>query len=123
MNRFRCQYQKKGKCISDSIEKETPITSIQIIVSLCRLATKVRNEVSKKAGEKVALQVLKIHEHIIRDVHGKNNIGHGPTHSYFLNKKNNERVDIEFYGEYGANDKDNPINKYIYYYKKTKGWQ
>ena len=91
MNRFRCQYQKGKLCVSDSIENENPITSSQILLSLARLAIKVKEIVNWKTGFKVALNVLRIHEFIMKNIHGKNNIGNGPINSYPLGKTNKKK--------------------------------
>lgn len=127
--RFRCQYQKGVTCISDSVESYKPITSCQIIISLSKLAMKVKDQLGKKAGGKVALQVLKIHEFVIRELYNKNNIGHGNSHSYYLDKRNknkeqrSERIDIQFVGEYGAKDNQYKlIETYIKKYRKFKHW-
>lgn len=129
MNRFRCQYQIGEKTYeSVTVDSENPITSVQILSSLAELAIKVYKNVSRKKGGKVALQVLKTHEFVMRDIHGRKNIGNGPMKSYYLDKRNkkkikrSERVDIEFYGEFGIEDIHSPLNKYIQYYRKTKRW-
>ena len=128
MNRFRCQYQKGKLCVSDSIEDENPITSSQIILSLARLAIKVKDTVNWKTGGKVALKVLRIHEFIMKNIHGNNNIGNGPINSYPLGKTNkkkierSERIDLECYGSFGAPDNSSKLNKYILMYKEYKKW-
>ena len=66
MNRFRCQYQRGKTYVSETCENQEPITSSQILISLAILVNKVKNEVDWKTGGKVALQVLKIHEFVIK---------------------------------------------------------
>lgn len=128
MNRFRCQYQKGKLCVSDSIEDENPITSSQILLSLARLAIKVKDIVNWKTGCRVALNVLRIHEFIMKNIHGKNNIGNGPINSYPLGKTNkdkierSERIDLECYGSFGASDNSSKLNKYILMYREYKKW-
>lgn len=129
MNRFRCQYQKGEEiCVSECIESTNPITSAEILLALASLAVKVKKEHGKKKGEKVALQVLKIHEHIIRDIHRLKCFGNGASKSYYLDKRNknkdkrSERVDVEFYGEYGAEDNKHVLTEYINRYRSMKEW-
>lgn len=129
MNRFRCQYQKGEKTYaSEIIESETPITSAQIIFALSKLAITVRDTISKRKGGKVAFQVLKIHEYVMKSIHGKDNIGNGPIQSFYLDRRNknkinrSERVDIEFYGDFGEEDLESPVNSYIKHYRKLKHW-
>ena len=72
MNRFRCQYQKgEHTYVSVVVESENPISSSQIIHALAALAIKVKNKCGKKKGGRVALQVLKIHEYVIKNIHGE----------------------------------------------------
>lgn len=128
MNRFRCQYQKGKTCVSESFESEHPITSAQILTSLAKLAIKVGKDVNLKTGLKVALEVLKIHEYVMKNIHGKNNVGDGPIKSFYLNKKSknkidrSERIDIECYGSFGASDNLSMLNKYIMMYRERKKW-
>ena len=128
MNRFRCRYQKGELCVSDSIEDEKPITSSQILLSLARLAIKVKDNVNRKTGCKVALKVLGIHEFVMKSIHGNNNIGNGPINSYPLGKTNknkierSERIDLECYGLFGASDNSSKLNKYILMYREYKKW-
>lgn len=128
MNRFRCQYQKGNICISETFESEKSISSAQILFSLAKLAISVGKEVGSKTGGLVALKVLKIHEFVIKSIHGNDNVGNGPMKSYYLNKKcrdkisNSERIDLEFYGKFGVSDESNPLTRYIKIYRKYKGW-
>ena len=128
MNRFRCQYQKGEKiCISECIESVNPISSAEVLLSLASLAVKVKEMYGKKKGRKVALQVLKIHENIIRNNSNKC-IGTGTSKSYYLDKRNknktnrSERVDVEFYGEYGSVDSNHILTDYIKKYRRMKNW-
>lgn len=129
MNRFRCQYQKgEHTYVSEVIESENPISSSQIIHALAALAIKVKNKCGKKKGGRVALQVLKIHEYVIKNIHGEKCHDTGTSKSYYLDKINKnklnrcERVDIEFYGNYGREDKKHILNLYILKYRKLKNW-
>ncbi|MEY8687939.1 hypothetical protein AB9N12_18100 [Bacteroides sp. AN502(2024)] len=129
LNRFRCQYQKgQSDYVSELVESKRPISSAQIIVALASLALKVRDKFGKKKGGKVALQVLRIHEYIIKNIHNTMGSGTGASKSYYLDKRNKnkqnrtERIDIEFYGEYGFEDKSHILNPYIIKYRETKGW-
>lgn len=129
MNRFRCQYQKgEHTYVSVVIESENPISSSQIIHALAALAIKVKNKCGKKKGGRVALQVLKIHEYVIKNIHGEKCHDTGTSKSYYLDKRNKnklnrcERVDIEFYGNYGREDKKHILNSYILKYRKLKNW-
>lgn len=129
MNRFRCQYQKgNNDYVSVVVESDFPISSIQIILALAELAVKVKQQYGKKKGGKVALQVLKIHEYMIRSIHNVESCGDGASKSYYLDKRNKnklnrkERVDIEFYGKYGMEDKTHILNSYILKYRKSKHW-
>lgn len=129
MNRFRCQYQKGEKiCISECIESVNPISSAEVLLSLASLAVRVKNEYGKKKGGKVALQVLKIHEHVIKNIHSTKSVGTGASKSYYLDKRNknktnrSERIDIEFYGEYGKVDKNHKLTEYINKYRRMKKW-
>ena len=125
---FVVNFKKKDICISEIFESDLPISSEQIIVKLAQLAVDVKKRYGKKKGGKVALQVLKIHEHIIRDVYKKGCIGNGPIHSYYLDKRNknkserSERVDLEFYGEYGSSDSQHILHDYIKKYRHYKHW-
>lgn len=129
MNRFRCQYQK-GQHDYESVvvESTAPISSAQILLALAELAVKVKNKFGKKKGGKVALQILKIHEHVIRSIHNVESYSDGASKSYYLDKRNKnklnrkERVDIEFYGKYGMEDKNHILNSYILKYRKSKHW-
>ena len=129
MNRFRCQYQKGDTCVSETFESEKSISSAQILFSLAKLAISVGKEVGSKTGGLVALKVLKIHEFVIKNIHGNENIGGGPMKSYYLNKKsrdkieNSERIDLEFYGKFGVSDESNPLTRYIKMYRKQKSWR
>lgn len=128
MNRFRCQYQKGDICVPEHFESEAPISSSRIMLSLAKLAIKVRKEVNMKTGLKVALEVLKIHEYVMKNIHGKNNVGDGPIKSFYLNKKSknkidrSERIDIECYGSFGASDISSKLNNYILMYREYKKW-
>lgn len=129
MNRFRCQYQKGEKvCVSECIESQYPISSAEILRALAALAIKVKGMYGKEKGGKVALQVLKIHEYVIKNIHKSKCVGTGASKSYYLDKRNknktnrSERVDIEFYGEYGAEDKTLILTDYINKYRKSKDW-
>lgn len=129
MNRFRCQYQKGEKvCVSECIESLYPISSAEIIRALAALAIKVKGKYGKEKGGKVALRVLKIHEYVIKNIHRSKCISTGASKSYYLDKRNknktnrSERVDIEFYGEYGAEDKTHILTEYINKYRKRKNW-
>ena len=128
MNRFRCQYQKGNTCVSETFESEYSISSAQILYSLAKLAISVGKEVGSKTGGLVALKVLKIHEFVIKSIHGNENVGANKKKSYYLNKKsrnkidNSERIDIEFYGKFGVSDVSNPITRYIKMYRKYKSW-
>lgn len=127
MNRFRCQYQKGTTYVSETCDNEEPISSSQILISLAILAKKVKDKVDWKTGGRVALQVLKIHEYIIKNLHNCNNVSNGPFKSFYLNKKSkkdkDERIDIEFYGSYGKADNTSRINKYITLYRAYKNWR
>lgn len=128
MNRFRCQYQKGKVCVSEVYESENTITSAQILLSLAKLAIKVKNEVNSKTGGIVALKVLEIHEFVMKCIHGKECVGKGPTNTYKLNKNakkkisKSERVDLEFYGNYGISDDTSSLTRYIKLYRKSKMW-
>ena len=129
MNSFRCQYQKgNNDYVSVVVEYDCPISSGQLILALAELAIKVKKQFGKKKGGKVALQVLKIHEHIIRSIHNVESYSDGASKSYYLDKRNKnklnrkERVDIEFYGKYGMEDKSHILNSYILKYRKSKHW-
>lgn len=126
-NYFRCQYQKGKLCESIVISHSQPISAPEILTALCKLAIKVKENVTSKTGGKVALEVLKIHQSFIKDIENIRT-GSGASKSYYLNKsgktKNDksERIDLEFYGEYGIDDKLHPISKYIKYYRNQKHW-
>jgi len=129
MNRFRCQYQKgENVYVSECVESVNPITSAQIILALAALAVKVKVVFGKKKGGKVALQVLKIHEHVIRNIHNTKCVGSGVSKSYYLDKRNknkinrSERIDIEFYGRFGSEDKYHILTEFINRYRKMKNW-
>jgi len=128
MNRFRCQYQKGDICVPEHFESDAPISSSRIMLSLAKLAIKVQKEVNMKTGLKVALEVLKIHEYVMKNIHGKNNVGDGPIKSFYLDKKSknkidrSERIDIECYGSFGASDNLSMLNKYIMMYRERKKW-
>ena len=128
MNRFRCQYQKGDICVTEHFESEAPISSSQIIFSLAKLAIKVQKEVGVKTALKVALKVLGIHEYVMKNIHGKNNVGNGPVKSFYLNNgsknkiERSERIDIECYGSFGVSDNSNELNRYIQIYRKFKKW-
>ena len=127
-NRFRCQYQKGKTCESQTIESDVPISSEQILLSLIILAVDVKKKYGKDKGGKIALQVLKIHEHVMRDIYGRNCVGHGHLHSYYLDVRNkskekrSERIDLEFYGEYGRTDVNHNMHKYVEMYRRSKSW-
>jgi hypothetical protein len=124
---FRCQYQKEDVCISVVIRDNEHISAERILISLAKLAVKVRREVNFKTACRVALQVLKIHEQFIESVQF-NKLGNGNSKSYYLNKQSknqnnkSERIDLEFYGNYGQLKDFNDISKYIKYYRVMKGW-
>lgn len=129
MNRFRCQYQKgEHTYVSEVIESENPISSSQIILALAALAIKVKNKCGTNKGGRVALQVLKIHEYVIKNIHGEKCHNTGCSKSYYLDKRSKnklnrcERVDIEFYGDYGREDDGHILNTYILKYRKMKNW-
>lgn len=127
MNRCRCQYQKGELCISEKYESEEPITCSQIMLSLVKLALKVRDSEGEKLGGKVALKVLQIHERIMRSLWNIKNKDH-LSKSFYLDKRNknkinrSERVDIELFGDYASETSDSPIVRYIKYYRKMKHW-
>lgn len=127
-NRFCCQYQKGKICESQIVESDTPISSGQILLALVELSVVVKNKYGKRKGGKIALQVLKIHEHIMRDIYGQKCMGHGHAHSYYLDVRNknkekrSERIDLEFYGEYGGVDSKHPLHKYMEMYRQSKFW-
>ena len=129
MNKFRCQYQK-GQHDYESVvvESTVPISSAQILLALAELAVKVKNKFGKKKGGKVALQVLKIHEYVIKNIHNVKGYNTGASKSYYLDKRNknklnrNERIDMEFYGEYGLEDNNHILNSYILKYGNMKNW-
>ena len=85
MNKFRCQYQK-GQHDYESVvvESTVPISSAQILLALAELAVKVKNKFGKKKGGKVALQVLKIHEYVIKNIHNVKGYNTGASKSYYL---------------------------------------
>lgn len=125
---FRCQYQRGEICVSEIIEDQDHISVENIFIALARLAVKVSREVDRKTGEKVALQVLKIHEFFMKSVED-NKYGTGSSKSHYINEKSknkknsSERVDIECFGEYGLIKNTFPmISKYIEFYRKMKGW-
>lgn len=128
INRFRSQYQKGDICVTEHFESEAPISSSQILLSLAKLAMKVQKEVNTKTGLKVALEVLRIHEHVMKNIHEKDNVGGGPMKSFYLDKKSknkmerSERIDIECYGSFGASDNLSMLNKYIMMYREYKKW-
>ena len=130
LNRFRCQYQKGEKVyVSESIESKIPISSAQIILALATLAVKVEEKYGKKKGGKVALQILKIHEHVIRNIHDTKSVGTGVfSKSYYLDKRNknktnrSERGDLEFYGHFGFKDNTHILTEYINRFRKMKNW-
>ncbi len=124
-HRFRCQYQKGKIEISESIESSTPITNPMMIEVLAKLAIKVKREKGEKLGGIVALQVLKIHEYIMKNFR---NDGVGFKKPFYLNKKSKnkeertERIDIEIYGKINARNSGLCLDKYIELYRKSKGW-
>ncbi len=126
-NYFRCQYQKGEVCESVVVSHKEPICAPEILVALCELAIKVKDNVDSETGKRVALEVLKIHEYFIKTVESLK-IGTGASKSYYLNKKSKdktdrtERIDLEFYGEYGIDKESHPISKYIKLYRDMKDW-
>lgn len=126
-NYFRCQYQKSKVCESVVVSHKEPISAPEILTALCELAVKVKNNVDLDTGKRVALEVLKIHEYFIKTVKSLK-IGIGTSKSYYLNKKSKnkadrtERIDLEFYGEYGVDIKCHPISRYIELYRNMKDW-
>lgn len=125
-NWFRCQYQKGEVYKSITLNSDKPISTPEILVTLCKLALKVRDEINYKTGKKVALEVLKIHEKFIKSIeHSK--AGNGSSKSYIINKSRKkgakvERIDLEFFGEYGIMSNKHPLANYITLYRKMKGW-
>lgn len=126
-NYFRCQYQKGKTCESVVVSHEEPISAPEILAALCELAIKVKDNVSPGTGERVALEVLSIHEHFIKTIKYLK-VGTGGSQSYPLDRKSKkrdnrtERVDLEFFGEYGIDKKSHPISKYIELYRDMKDW-
>lgn len=125
---FRCQYQKGEICISEVIENDEDIPIEDILVALSRLPIKVAKEVNRKAGEKAALQVLEIHNYLIKTVEERKS-GTGNSKSYYTDSKSKrrknrtERIDIECYGEYGLIRETYPmVTKYIEIYRKIQNW-
>lgn len=123
---FRCQYQKGNECISVCINSEKAIGCEEIMVALAELAVKVQYYKNDKTGGEVALQVLMIHGRIMKDFFQRH-INEFKK-SYYLNRKSKrkeyrtERVDIEFYGDFGGENKKHILNNYIHKYRKAKGW-
>lgn len=128
MNRFRCQYQKGNVCISEVFEDEAPISSTAILITLAKLAVSVTSIQGRKKGGKVALQILRIHEYVMKNLHGKANCGNGESKSFYIDKRNknkigrSERIDLEFYGEYGREDFRDPLCRYVKLYRRQKHW-
>lgn len=124
---FRCQYQKGKTCVPVVKTSKEAISAPEILTALCELAIKVKDEINPETGKKVALEVLSIHEHFIKTIRYLK-VGTGASKSYSLDRKskkrNNrtERVDLEFYGEYGIDDENHPISKYIELYRQMKDW-
>ena len=126
-NYFRCQYQKGETCESVVVSHKEPISAPEILTALCELAIKVKDNVSPGTGGRVALEVLNIHEYFIETIKLLK-IGTGASKSYYLDKKSKnrtnrtERVDLEFYGEYGTDKESHPVSKYIELYRDMKDW-
>lgn len=126
-NSFRCQYQKGKICISRVIRHSEIITTEEILIALCELALEVEKQINRRTGGRVALKVLSIHEDFIKAV---DNIqqGNGSSKSYFLDRKNKkkinrtERIDLEFIGEIGIDDKNHILSEYIEKYRENKSW-
>ncbi len=126
-HRFRCQYQKDGiDDVSDTFESIDSITSDDIMLSLARLAVKVKNEINEDIGGRVALKVLEIHEFIIKNFTNMDNDGFCKSFKFDDTAKNtkdrSERVDIEIRGKYTSQSHDNVMSNYIELYRKQKGW-
>ena len=126
-NYFRCQYQKGNICVSEVLKSKEKISTPEILLTLCKLAVKVQNEVDPKVGSRVALEVLKIHEDFIQSIQYLK-VGTGASKSHYLDLSSKdktdrtERVDLEFYGEYGLDKKEHCLSRYIKLYRKMKGW-
>lgn len=60
------------------------------MTALCELAVKVRDNVSPSTGEKVALEILSIHEHFIKAIKYLK-MGTGASQSYPLDRKGKKR--------------------------------
>ncbi len=125
-NWFRCQYQKGDIYKSITLNSDNPISTPDILVTLCKLALKVRDEIDYKTGKRVALEVLKIHEKFIKSIEYSKS-RNGASKSYVINKSRKkgvkvERIDLEFFGEYGVISNKHPLANYITLYREMKGW-
>ena len=127
-NRFRCQYQKGDTCISQNFNSNNPISAPDIILTLSKLAVKVKEEINSEVGGRVALQVLKIHEYFIKTVNLQKH-GNRKNKSYYFDPKaknktdRSERVDLEILGDYGLDNKTLTLSTYIKRYRQIKGWE
>ena len=127
-NRFRCQYQKGDTCISEKFNSNNPISTPDIILTLSKLAVKVKEEINSEVGGRVALQVLKIHEYFIKTVNLQK-YGNRKNKSYYFDSKaknkidRSERVDLEILGDYGLDNETLTLSTYIKIYRQIKGWK
>ena len=98
----------------------------EFMVALAELEVKVQYYKNDKTGGEVALQVLMIHERIMKDFFLRYN--NEFKKSYYLSCESKrkeyrtERMDIEYYGDFGGEDKKYKLNEYIHKYRETKGW-